>query len=167
MILWFTGISGVGKTTIAKYIYKKLKKRIENLVHIDGDNFREMFNNDLGYKLKDRDKNAVRLINFIRFLSKQKINIIVSANLTSQKYRLYCKKNLKNFYEINISSHLSNLKKRDTKNIYKKNLSEVVGFGIKNIKNNTASHKIINNNSKNEFLSNSEKIIKKIKNKII
>ena len=167
MILWFTGISGVGKTTIAKYIYKKLKKRIENLVHIDGDNFREMFNNDLGYKLKDRDKNAVRLINFIRFLSKQKINIIVSANLTSQKYRLYCKKNLKNFYEINISSHLSNLKKRDTKNIYKKNLSEVVGFGIKNIKNNTASHKIINNNSKNEFLSNSEKIIKKIKNKVI
>ena len=167
MILWFTGISGVGKTTIAKYIYKKLKKRIENLVHIDGDNFREMFNNDLGYKLKDRDKNAVRLINFIRFLSKQKINIIVSANLTSQKYILYCKKNLKNFYEINISSHLSNLKKRDTKNIYKKNLSEVVGFGIKNIKNNTASHKIINNNSKNEFLSNSEKIIKKIKNKVI
>jgi adenylylsulfate kinase-like enzyme len=167
MILWFTGISGVGKTTIAKYIYKKLKKRIKNLVHIDGDNFREMFNNDLGYKLKDRDKNAVRLINFIRFLSKQKINIIVSANLTSQKYRQYCKKNLKNFYEINISSDLSNLKKRDTKNIYKKNLSEVVGFGIKNIKNNTASHKIINNNYKNEFLSNSKKIIKKIKDKVI
>ena len=84
MILWFTGISGVGKTTIAKYVYKILKKKRKNLIHIDGDNFRKMFNNDLGYRLKDRDKNATRLINFVKFLSEQKINIVVSANLTSQ-----------------------------------------------------------------------------------
>ena len=67
MILWFTGISGVGKTTIAKYVYKKLKKKRKNLIHIDGDNFRKMFNNDLGYRLKDRDKNATRLINFVNY----------------------------------------------------------------------------------------------------
>ena len=127
----------------------------------------KLFNNDLGYRLKDRDKNATRLINFVKFLSEQKINIVVSANLTSQRYRLYCKKNLKRFYEVNTSAKLNILKRRDTKSIYKKNLSKVVGFGIKNIENNTASYKIINNGSKKKFLSNSKKIIKKIKNKII
>jgi adenylylsulfate kinase-like enzyme len=42
MILWFTGISGVGKSLIASFIYKKLKKKIKNIIHIDGDKFREM-----------------------------------------------------------------------------------------------------------------------------
>ena len=50
MIIWFTGISGVGKTTIAKYTYSYFKKKTKNLVHIDGDHFRKMFNNDLGYR---------------------------------------------------------------------------------------------------------------------
>ena len=66
MILWFTGISGVGKSIIAKKIYNNLKKKIKNIVHIDGDQFREMLNNDLGYTLKDRNKNAERIINFVR-----------------------------------------------------------------------------------------------------
>ena len=50
-----------------------------------------MFKNDLGYTLKDRNKNAERIINFVHFLNQQDINLIISANLTSQKYRLYCK----------------------------------------------------------------------------
>ena len=168
MILWFTGISGVGKTLIAKNIYKILSKRKKNLVHVDGDVFRKMLGNDLGYTLKDRNKNAERIINFVHFLNKQGINVIVSANLTSQKYRLYCKKNFKKFYEVNISSNYNILKKRDKKKIYKSsNLSNVVGYGIKNIKNNTASYKIINNDTKKKFLRNSFKIIKIIKKKLI
>ena len=76
-----------------------------------------MLNNDLGYTLKDRNKNAERIINFVRFLNKQNLNIIISANLTSQKYRLYCKKNFKKFYEVNIYSDINILKERDKKNI--------------------------------------------------
>lgn len=163
MILWFTGISGVGKSLIAKFIYKKLKKKINNIIHIDGDEFRKMFKNDLGYTLKDRNKNAERIINFVHFLNQQDINLIISANLTSQKYRLYCKKNFKKFYEVNISTDIKTLKKRDSKKIYKnKNLKNVVGYGIKNIKNNTAYLKIKNNGSKKKFLNYSKEIIKKI-----
>ena len=68
MILWFTGISGVGKSLIASYIYKKLKKKIKNIIHIDGDKFREMLKNDLGYTLKDRNKNAERILILAHFL---------------------------------------------------------------------------------------------------
>ena len=166
MILWFTGISGVGKTLIAKNIYKILSKSRKNLVHIDGDIFRKMLANDLGYTLKDRNKNAKRIINFVNFLDKQKIDVIVSANLTSQKYRVFCKKKFKNFFEINISSKLDILKKRDNKKIYNyKNLANVVGYGIKNFKNKTASVKINNNGSKKDFLKNCYKLIKIIKKK--
>ena len=168
MILWFTGISGVGKTLIAKNMYTILNKTNKNLIHIDGDIFRKMLANDLGYTLKDRDKNALRIINFVTFLNKQEINVIVSANLTSQKYRIYCKKKFKNFLEVNVSVDYRILKKRDKKKIYNsKNLSNVVGYGIKNTKNNTAQFKIINNESKKKFLNNINKIISIIKKKLI
>ena len=69
MIIWFTGISGVGKTTLGSYFYKIKKKKIRNLVHLDGDSFRGLFGNDLGHTLKDRNKNAERLCAFIKFLA--------------------------------------------------------------------------------------------------
>ena len=168
MILWFTGISGVGKSLIANNLYKILHKTKKNLVHVDGDIFRKMLGNDLGYTLKDRDRNAVRIINFVSFLNKQSINVIVSANLTSKKYRLYCKKKFKKFLEVSIYTDYKILKKRDKKNIYNsKNLSNVVGYGIKNTINNTASLKITNNGSKKDFLKNIFKINKIIKKKLV
>ena len=91
-IIWITGISGTGKTTLAKYYKRFLKK----FIWIDGDEFRKLFNNDLGYTLKERNKNAERLINFVKFLNKQKISLIISANLTSDIY----KKNVKKFLKI-------------------------------------------------------------------
>ena len=42
MIIWFTGISGVGKTTLAKYLIKLIETKINNLIHVDGDEFRKM-----------------------------------------------------------------------------------------------------------------------------
>jgi adenylylsulfate kinase-like enzyme len=168
MIIWFTGISGVGKTLIAKKLFKILKKKIKNIVHIDGDKFRSILNNDIGYSLKDRDINASRIINFVQLLNDQKINVIVSANLTSQKYRRYCKKKFNKYLEINISTDLDLLKKRDKKKIYTyRSLKNVVGFGIKNIKNNTANIKILNNDSKKKFLRNILILKKTIEKKLI
>ena len=95
-IIWITGISGTGKTTLAKYFLKYLK----NFIWIDGDKFRKIFNNDLGYTLKDRNKNAERLINFSKFLSDQNYSVIISANLTSVKYKKIIKKKFKNIINI-------------------------------------------------------------------
>ena len=167
MIIWFTGISGVGKTLIAKKLFRILKKKTKNVVHIDGDKFRSILNNDIGYSLKDRNINASRIINFVKLLNEQKINVIVSANLTSQKYRRYCKRKFNKYLEININTDLNLLKKRDRKKIYSnRSLKNVVGFGIKNIKNDTAKIKILNNDSKKKFLKNISILLKVVEKKL-
>mgnify|MGYP001301621014 CR=1 FL=1 len=102
-IIWISGISGTGKTTLAKYYLRFLK----NFLWIDGDKFRKLFNNDLGYTLSERNKNAERLINFVEFIEKQNINIIVSANLTSNKYQRLIKKKFKNLVHIKILAELN------------------------------------------------------------
>ena len=54
MVIWITGISGAGKTTIANFLIKKYKKVIPNLINIDGDAIRKLYRDDLGYEEKDR-----------------------------------------------------------------------------------------------------------------
>jgi len=163
MIIWLTGISGVGKSTIAKALYSKLKKRF---IMIDGDVIRKINNNDLGYSKIDRDTNAKRLINLAEYLSKQDINLIVSANITSIKFRKIIKKRLRNFYEIHITAEMKNLLKRDYKNIYKnafsKKIKQVVGVDIKYYKPKNCFLYLENNSNKKNFLKNVNLIIKKI-----
>ena len=165
MILWISGISGVGKTTLARKLYKLIKKKTDNVVWIDGDQFRKIFNNDLKYTLKDRNKNAQRICSFVKFLSSQNINIILSANLTSNKYRSWCKKNLKNYISVYIDSSLDNLFKRDKKNIYnnKKLKKNVVGLDIKKNRPTYVNYFIQNNSNKKAFLGEAKNIIKLVK----
>ncbi len=166
MIIWFKGISGVGKTTIAKAFYKSKKKQIKNMIFVDGDDFRKLFRNDLGYSLQDRNKNAERLCSFIKYLNNQKINMIISANLTSKKYRVWAKRNLKDYLSIYISSNLRNLILRDKKKIYKKN-KNIVGIQIKHKTSDNSDLYIENNSSKIKLLKNLKIINGLIKKKKI
>ena len=151
MVIWITGISGSGKTTLGKFFIKKYK----NFLYFDGDLFRKIFKNDINYTLKDRDINAQRLTRLIKYLSFQNLNIVVAANITSSKYRLWCRKNIKNYIEIFIEADMSNLIKRDYKKLYSKALNKkiknVVGIDIK-FKKPSGSHLYIaNNGEKNQF----------------
>ena len=163
MIIWFTGISGVGKTTIAKKLQSSLKSKV---ILIDGDEIRKINNNDLGYSKKDRDKNAIRLINLVEYISNQKIDVIVCANLTSLKFRNMLKKKLRFFYEIHITAKLENLLKRDYKLLYKdalnKKIINVVGVDISYQKPKGCYMYLQNNSSKKDFLKNAYRIKKNL-----
>ena len=167
MILWITGISGAGKTTIAKQLYKKFKKKYKSSLYLDGDEIRSVFQNNLKYTLKDRNKNAERFIALAEYLSNQNINLIISANITSNKYRLIARRKLKNFLEIHISTNLKNLIKRDYKCLYKNALKgkikNVVGVDIKYQKPKKVDFMIENNGSKKEFLYNIKHILLSLK----
>ena len=76
MIIWITGISGAGKTTLAKELIKKIKEKFNNVIGIDGDIIRELFGNDLGYDLESRVSQIKRIQKLALFLDKQEMIIV-------------------------------------------------------------------------------------------
>tara|TARA_A100000164_G_C21723749_1_gene684208 strand:+ start:175 stop:699 length:525 start_codon:yes stop_codon:yes gene_type:complete len=169
MILWITGISGSGKTTLGKHFFKSFKKKYKNTVFLDGDEFRALFGNDLKYTIKDRDKNAQRMTAFVKYLSNQKINLVISANITSQKYRNWCKKNLLDCVLVYIKASLKSLLSRDYKGLYKKALSgkikNVVGVDLPFKHPKKIDLLLDNNGSKKFFLKKNNEIFKYLKRK--
>ena len=58
-VYWLTGLSGAGKTTIGRILYKRLCEKRDGVVFLDGDDLRAVFGNDLGYTAQDRKKSAM------------------------------------------------------------------------------------------------------------
>ena len=73
MVLWITGISGAGKTTVADSIRDILKPSLPQTVRLDGDEIREIFGKSLGYRAEDRFIQIQRIQGLALVLSKQKI----------------------------------------------------------------------------------------------
>tara|TARA_Y100000590_G_scaffold443449_1_gene572922 strand:+ start:3807 stop:4331 length:525 start_codon:yes stop_codon:yes gene_type:complete len=171
VVIWITGISGSGKSTLGKYFFKKFKKKYPRTIFFDGDEFRKIFNNDIKYTLKDRDINAVRLTSLVKYMSNQNVNIVISANITSQKFRKWCKKNIKNYFEIFIDTPMEILRKRDYKKLYSKAFSgkikNVVGVDLLFKKPKNSDLNINNSFSKKKLYSNYKLILKKFNNKKI
>ena len=171
MILWITGISGSGKTTLGKAFYKDFIKKHKNTIYLDGDEFRSLFGNDLKYTIKDRDINATRMTAFVRYISNQNINLVISANITSEKYRKWCRKNLKNFIQVYIKAKLESLIKRDYKNLYKKAINKkiknVVGVDLPFNHPKKANLYLTNDCTKKNFLKKTNQIKNLIKERNI
>lgn len=166
MIIWIMGLSGSGKSTLAREIIKHVKKKHSNTLLIDGDEFREIFNNDLGYTIEDRKKNALRISRFCKFCERQNVNVVCAILSIFPEIRTWNKKNLSNYYEVFIDTPLTELKKRDGKRLYekfrKKEIKNVVGLDIKFQKPKSANLTIINNKKLDDLLKFAKNISTKI-----
>lgn len=120
MIIWITGISGSGKSTIAYNLVKKYKKTVNNLVNVDGDVVRELFGNDLKFDMQSRITQIKRIQKLCLFLESQSIIVIASALYCNKKLMLWNRKNFKNYFEIYLDASLDLVRKRDVKGLYKK-----------------------------------------------
>jgi len=169
MIIWITGISGSGKSTLGKKLFATVKRKFPSTIFFDGDRFREIFQNDINYTLKDRDINALRLTRLVKNLSEQKINIIISANITNIKFRKWMRRNVGKYYEIYISASLNSLLKRDYKKLYSRAISKkiknVVGVDLPFVVPKNSDLYIENNSSKRNLLKNVKEILNDLKNK--
>ena len=102
IVLWVTGISGSGKTTISKLIYKKFQKKYGPTVIFQGDELRRVFQlND--YSKKGRINNGLIFSDLIKKISDQKINVIISVIGMFDVIRNKNRQNIKNYIEIFIS----------------------------------------------------------------
>ncbi len=115
--IWLIGPSAAGKTTISKILYENIKK-INNLVLIDGDKVRNLYENNLGYDKESRSKNTQRYINLVKWLKDFNISSIVAVISPFQKDRVVCREKIKNYYEVYLKSSREERIKRDKKKLY-------------------------------------------------
>lgn len=153
-LVWITGLSGSGKTTIGKELYAQIKSKYENTFFLDGDSFREIFGNNLGYDLKSRFDTALKISNLCKALVDQNINVICSTISLFKEIHQINRKNVKNYYEVFLEVDFDEIKRRDQKNIYsnaiKGETKNVIGVDLpydKPIK----PHLIIDNNNLNDL----------------
>ena len=121
-VVWLTGLSGSGKTTIALQLEKELYKLGFLVQILDGDNIRAGINNNLSFSESDRTENIRRIAEVSKlFLNCGiiTINCFVSPTI---KMRQIAKKIIgkENYYEIFINADLETCEKRDVKGLYKK-----------------------------------------------
>jgi adenylylsulfate kinase len=153
------GLSGSGKTTLAKIIYNKLKKK--KIVHVDGDQIREMHGSDLGYTIKDRLINAGRISRLVKFLNNQNVSVVVSVLSNFPNWLKWNRKNIKDYFEIYLKTDLLILKKRK-RDLYSGKIKNVVGVNIKFNEPRNPEMIIKNCNSLKRLDIIAEKIIKKL-----
>ena len=120
--VWFTGLSGAGKTTVAKEIERKLQDRDLFVQRLDGDIVREHLTKDLGFTKEDRNKNIKRNTFVAGLLTQNDIVTLCSFISPYRKTRQYAKDEITKkggFIEVFVNAPLEVCEKRDVKGLYK------------------------------------------------
>ncbi len=127
--LWFTGLSGAGKSTVANLIGERLKKGGAKVETLDGDVVRTNLSKGLGFSKKDRDEN-IRRIGFVcNLLSRNGVVAIAAAISPYAAIRNEVRRAAENFVEVYVECPLDTLIARDPKGLYKKALAgEIENF---------------------------------------
>ena len=122
MIVLLSGLSGVGKTTLAKNVKRKLEKEGLTVEVIDGDDYRKTLCKDLGFSKQDQIENIRRLGLLASKLSGHGIVCIISAINPYQEIRKEIQVMYKDVKTIFLDCPISTLISRDTKGLYKRAL---------------------------------------------
>jgi adenylyl-sulfate kinase len=119
--VWFTGLSGAGKTTIADALEPLLRERgITKLEKLDGDVVRTHLSKGLGFSKEDRDTNIRRIGWVAEVLTRNGVCVLASAISPYRDIRDEVRKNVGNFVEVYVSCSLEELTRRDVKGLYEK-----------------------------------------------
>ncbi|WP_330202488.1 adenylyl-sulfate kinase [Cyanobacterium sp. Dongsha4] len=118
--IWFTGLSGAGKTTISKQVEAKLREQGYKIEVLDGDIVRTNLTKGLGFSKEDRDEN-IRRIGFVsQLLTRNGVIVIVSAISPYRAIREEVRAKIGNFVEVFVNAPLAVCEDRDVKGLYKK-----------------------------------------------
>jgi adenylyl-sulfate kinase len=127
--LWFTGLSGAGKSTISERIFKRLKDEGAKVELLDGDIVRTHLSKGLGFSKEDRDIN-IRRIGFVcELLSRNGVIALVAAISPYREVRDEVRSRIGSFVEVYVHCPIEVLAERDVKGLYKKAIAgEIASF---------------------------------------
>ena len=127
--VWFTGLSGTGKTALALRLEEELRKRGLRVERLDGDIVRQSLTRDLGFSKEDRDKNIERVTFVAKLLTRNGVAVLCSFISPYREVRARSRQEVGDFVEVYCYAPLETLIERDVKGLYKKAMSgEIANF---------------------------------------
>lgn len=133
-VYWITGLSGAGKTTIARELHKVFKAKGEKVIFLDGDILRDVFGRGNAFTREERQDLALQYARLCKMLSDQEMAVICATISMFKECHEWSRKNIINYREIYLRVPLEILKQRDSKQIYSRTaggtLTQVVGIDI-------------------------------------
>jgi adenylyl-sulfate kinase len=121
IVLWLTGLSGAGKSTIADALVHSPESKLFNCIRLDGDDLREGLNSDLGFSPEDRMENLRRAAHVAKLLCKAGHTVVGSFITPLANDRKVVSEILDDLYvEVYVSASLAACEKRDPKGLYVK-----------------------------------------------
>jgi adenylylsulfate kinase len=119
--LWFTGLSGSGKSTITTHLVKELRRRGSKLEVLDGDVVRENLSKGLGFSKEDRDTNIRRIAFVANLLSRNGVPVITAAISPYRDIRDEARQMMgERFIEAYVKASVETCEQRDVKGLYAK-----------------------------------------------
>jgi adenylylsulfate kinase len=122
-VLWLTGLSGAGKSTVATKLGPALAERGHRVELLDGDEVRTNLCQELGFSRQDRDTNIARIGYVAGKLAKHGVAVLVAAISPYRQARDLVRAEVDNFVEIHVAAPVSTCAERDVKGLYAKALS--------------------------------------------
>ena len=162
--LWFTGLSGAGKTTLADRMEEILKARGLKVEMLDGDVVRTNLSKGLGFSKEDRDIN-IRRIGFVcNLLTRNGVVAIAAAISPYEEIRQENRKLIKHYVEVFCKCSLEKLVERDVKGLYAKAIKgEIKGFtGVSDPYEEPANPEVVVNTAEEAIEESIAKIIGKL-----
>ncbi|MCP4442002.1 MAG: adenylyl-sulfate kinase [Aureispira sp.] len=130
-VLWLTGLSGSGKSTIAQHLERKLHNEGYFAQVLDGDNIRSGINNNLGFSIEDRQENIRRIAEIAKLYANSGVIVLASFISPTIAIRQMAKDIIgeNDFEEVYINAPLATCEDRDVKGLYQKaRKGEIKGF---------------------------------------
>ena len=166
VVLWFTGLSGSGKSTVANEVAHKLHEREKLAYILDGDNIRHGLNKDLGFSPEDRKENIRRISEVANLFADAGLITITAFISPYAKDRNFCREltGEGRFLEIYAKASLETCEKRDPKGMYKKaRAGEIKEFtGINAQYEEPENPELITDTDKETVEESAEKVLKKL-----
>jgi len=116
--LWFTGLSGSGKTAIAKRVEQELRRRGLKVERLDGDIVRQSLTRDLGFSKEDRDKNIERVTFVAKLLTRNGVAVLCSFISPYRARRAKSREEIGEFVEVYVECPVEVCAERDVKGLY-------------------------------------------------
>ena len=123
VVVWFTGLSGAGKTTIASALAPELVVAGKRVEVLDGDIVRTHLSKGLGFSREDRDTNVARIAFVAHLLARNGVTVLVAAVSPYRQAREAARATIGDFVEVHVAPPLEECVARDTKGLYKKALA--------------------------------------------